>query len=288
MPHRKNGIHAAVFAAAASLAIPGAVEAREPSAAGTAIDTEHIFGFGEGSDVGAKGELEIESFTVGGFGAAAGSLGIGNETSFRYSILDGFRLSVGGLFDGLNLRGLPSPGARNGLNFSGLIAEARLNLLDWRTSPVGLTFTIDPEWRRTDPRTGRYDDNCAVTIALLADDEVIPRTLFLELNLIYSPSFLPKDGKWRRDDSFTAIVGGSYAIAPAIFLGAELRHESIAPDMFPRAHALFFGPHIFVQPARNLTASFAWAFQLPDLGASYADTANFSRYEAALRLVYGF
>jgi hypothetical protein len=292
MTLRRMAIKATVLVAAASLVIPGAVEAQEPGAAGAAsdleIDTEHIFGFGEGSDVGAKGELEVESFTIGSFGAAAGNFSIGNETSFRYSILDGFRLSVGGLFDEFNLRGLPSPGARNGWNFSGLITEARWNLLDWRTSPVGLTFTIDPDWRRTDPGSGRYNDNVAITTALLIDTVAIPGKLFVELNLIYSPSFLPLHGKWRRNDSFTAIVGGSYAIGPAIFIGAELRHENIAPNMSPGANALFFGPHIFLQPAKNVTASFAWAFQLPDLGASHADLTNFERYEAGLRVVYGF
>jgi hypothetical protein len=292
MTLRRMAIKAIVLAAAASLDIPVAAEAEQPRAGGAAseseIDTEHIFGFGEGSDVGAKGELEVESFTVGSFGAAAGNFSIGNETSFRYSILDGFRLSVGGLFDHFNLRSLPSPGARNGPNFSGLITEARLNLLDWRTSPIGLTFTIDPEWRRTDPGSGRYNDNFAITTALLIDTEAIPGKLFLELNLIYSPSFLPIRGKWRRDDAFTAIVGGSYVMAPGILIGAELRHENLAPNMFPGAHALFVGPHIFLQPAKNVTASFAWAFQLPDLAASHADLANFERYEAGLRIVYGF
>jgi hypothetical protein len=32
------------------------------------FDTEHIFGFAEGSDIGSKGELEIESVTIGSFG----------------------------------------------------------------------------------------------------------------------------------------------------------------------------------------------------------------------------
>src|SRR5215831_7800764 len=131
MTLRRMAIKAIVLVAAASLVIPGAVEAQEQDAAGAAsdleIDTEHIFGFGEGSDVGAKGELEVESFTIGSFGAAAGNFSIGNETSFRYSILDGFRLSVGGLFDDFGLHDVQSPGARNGPNFSGLITEARWN-----------------------------------------------------------------------------------------------------------------------------------------------------------------
>ena len=35
------------------------------------FDTEHIFGFAEGSDIGSKGELEIESASAPSGGVAA-------------------------------------------------------------------------------------------------------------------------------------------------------------------------------------------------------------------------
>ena|ERR1700730_17519338 len=110
----------------------------------------------------------------------------------------------------------------------------------------------------------------------------------MELNLVYSPTWLPLDGKLRRDDAFTVLVGGSYVITSGILAGAEIRHENLAPSGFPNAHALFVGPHLFLQLAKSLTASFAWAFQVPDLGTHHADLANFERYEAGLRIIYGF
>jgi hypothetical protein len=290
--HLKVAASVIVLLAASGMAMPAAAEAQESeperAAAESHFDTEHIFGFGEGSDVGAAGEFEVECFTVGIFGAAGRNFRIGNETSLRYSVFNGFRLSVGTLTDYLNLHNLRSPGARNGLNVSGLITEVRWNILDWRSSPFGVTLTVDPEWRRTDPASGRYNDNFAVTAALLIDKEVIPDKLFMELNLVYSPTFLPLTGRWLRDDSFTVLVGGSYVLTPDILVGAEIRHENLAPSLFPNAHALFIGPHLFLQVADNLTASFAWAFQIPDLGAHHADLANFERYEAGLRLVYSF
>jgi hypothetical protein len=36
--------------------------------AGTAVDSEHIFGFTEGADIGDKGESELESITIGRLG----------------------------------------------------------------------------------------------------------------------------------------------------------------------------------------------------------------------------
>jgi hypothetical protein len=282
----------ALFALVPVAVLPAAASAQEarPEHAVTKprFDTEHIFGFGEGSDFGPMGEYEIESFSVGMFGAAGSNFKVGNETSLRYSIIDGLRLSVGALTDYLNLHNLPSPGARNGLNVNGIITEVRWNIFNRLISPFGMTLSVNPEWRRTDPESGRYNDNFAVTTALLIDKEVIPDKFFMELNLVYSPFWRPVRGTWLRDDSYTVLVGGSYVITPDILVGAEIRHENLAPSGNPISHALFVGPHLFLQLGEDLTASFAWAFQIPDLGVRQLDLAKFERYEAGLRLVYSF
>lgn len=251
------------------------------------FDTEHIFGFGEGSDIGAMGEWEIESFTVGSFGAVGRDFNLANDTSIRYTITDELRFSVGALTDYLNIHD-PHLSIRNGANLSGIVAEIRWNIFNRLTSPFGMTLTVDPEWRRTDPGSGRYNDNAAITAALLIDKELIPNQLFMELNLAYAPFWRPLAGQWLRDDSFTVLVGGSYVITPNFLVGAEIRHKNFAPNGFPMAHALFVGPHLFLQLDKSLTASLAWAFQVPDFGARHADLVNFERYEAGLRLVYGF
>ncbi|MCI0465991.1 MAG: hypothetical protein L0Y57_03155 [Beijerinckiaceae bacterium] len=252
------------------------------------FDTEHIFGFGEGSDIGEEGVLEMEVFTVGIFGALGRNFSIGNGTSLRYSVTDELRFSAGVLSDYLNIHNLPGVNARNGLNVNGIFTEVRWNIFNRHAWPFGVTLTVDPEWRRTDPATGEYNDNFAVTAALLIDKEVIPETFFMELNLIYSPAWLPVSGRFLRDDAFTVILGGSYVITPEILVGAEIRHENLRPNGFSIAHALFVGPHVFLQVHETTTASFAWAFQLPDLGARHSNLVNFERYEAGLRIIFQF
>jgi hypothetical protein len=54
----------------------------------------------------------------------------------------------------------------------------------------------------------------------------------------------------------TVLVGGSYVITPDILVGAEIRHENLAPNGQPIGHALFVGPHLFPQLDEDLTASF--------------------------------
>jgi hypothetical protein len=121
----------------------------------SAFDTEHIFGFAEGSDIGKKGELEIESITIGSFGALGGYSNIDNETSLRYCVANELRLSIGSLADYFNIHNVPGLNDRSAAEFSGIITEIRWHILDWRTSPFGMTLSLNPLGRFTDPRRGK-------------------------------------------------------------------------------------------------------------------------------------
>src|SRR5580700_11231205 len=59
------------------------------------VDTEHIFGFTEGTDIGYKGEIELESTFVGRFGKLGSFAALQNETAIRYGVSDSFRLAGG-------------------------------------------------------------------------------------------------------------------------------------------------------------------------------------------------
>jgi hypothetical protein len=263
----------------------------EPARAGSppGFDTEHIFGFAEGSDIGVMGEREIESVTIGSFGAPAGGYAnIDNETSFRYGVTNDLRLSIGTLTDYFNIHDVPGLGDRSDPELSGLITEARWHILDWRTSPFGMTLSLNPQWRRTDPTSGQSSGNYAIPATLLIDKEVIPSKFFTVLNLIYMPSFLRPNGKPEHDDAFTIIAGGSYAITPNILFGTEVRHENLAQNGNLNAHALFVGPQLFVSLAKNLSAKIAWAAQIPDIAAHSLDLTSYQRHQVEFQFAYSF
>ncbi len=256
---------------------------------GENFDSEHIFGFAEGSDIGEKGEREIESITIGSFGALAGSYAnAGNETSFRYGVTDELRLSIGTLSDYFNIHDVPGFGDHSVAEFSGIITEARWHILDWRTSPIGMTLSLNPLWRRTDPNSGEKSGNFAFPVTLLVDSQVIPSKFFTVLNLIYSPSFLHPAGRREHDDSFVVITGGSYALTPNILAGAEIRHENLAQNGNLNAHALFVGPQLYLRPAEGLSIKVAWAAQFPDFAAHSLDLTTYPRHEVELALAYDF
>ncbi|MGP8191485.1 MAG: hypothetical protein ACLQLT_02470 [Methylovirgula sp.] len=252
------------------------------------IDTEHIFGFAEGSDIGSKGEREIESVTIGSFGKIGSYDNVDNETSFRYGVVDQLRLSVGTLTDYYNIYNVPGLSDRSSANFSGLITELRWNIVDRHTSPFGMSLSINPEWRQFDPTSGERSENYSVPVTLLVDKEVVPNKFFAALNLIYAPSFLHVNGGWEHDDSFMVIAAGTYAIAPNIFLGAEVRHENFAQNGYLDAHALFIGPSLFYRFSANLTAKVAWAAQIPDIGATTLDLGTYERHQVELQFAYTF
>jgi hypothetical protein len=269
------------------LSFPASSE-EEPAGALT-FDSEHIFGFAEGSDIGKRGELEIEGVTIGSFGAPHGSYSnVDNETSLRYGVTNELRLSIGSLTDYFNIHNVPGLDDRSAAAFSGIITELRWHILDWRTSPFGLTLSLNPLWRRADPTSGQSSGNYAFPVTLLADSEVIPDKFFTVLNLIYQPSFLRPNRRSEHDDSFTVIAGGSYAISPGILVGAEIRHENLAQNGNLFAHALYIGPQLFLRLGGNLEIKAAWAAQIPDIGAHTLDLADYPRHQVELQFAYTF
>jgi hypothetical protein len=222
----------ALFAPVLAAVLPAAAPAQEarPEHAVTEslFDTEHMFGFAEGSDIGPKGEWEIESVTVTGFGALDSSLNVDTAASIKYSVTNDLRLSVGPLAEYHSFRHALDLGNHSGMNFSGMFVEARWKIADRLIAPFGMSLNVAPEWRRIDSATGHTAEGYGVFAALLVDKEIVPDRFFTVLNLIYAPSLLRLSSSgWAHDDSFIIIAGGSYAISPRLLFGAEVRHELI-------------------------------------------------------------
>src|SRR4051812_49736962 len=107
MPIRSN-ICQAVFVCLAAL-LPCSVGAE-------GIDTEHLFGFMIGSDVGNVGERELQSQTTGRFARSGGSYrAIGQELELEFVPIKNFRGGVGNSFAFHYIRGGSRLGGRRPL-----------------------------------------------------------------------------------------------------------------------------------------------------------------------------
>jgi hypothetical protein len=258
------------------------------SSTGSEIDSEHIFGFSEGSDIGSQGEREIESVTIGSFGKIGNYSNIDNETSFRYGLTNQVRLSIGTLTDFYGTYNSPGLSNRSIATFSGLIGEMRVNIVDRMKSPFGMSLSINPQWRQIDPFSGETTGNYAIPATLLIDKEVISEKFFVATNLIYTPSFLRVNEMRGHDDAFTVIAAGTYALGSNIFAGMEIRHENLAQNGTFIAHALFVGPSMFYRFSQTFTAKIAWAAQIPDVGSNALDFASYERHQIELQIAYNF
>jgi len=252
------------------------------------VDTEHIFGFAEGSDIGEKGEKEVDHSSYFFTGKQGRFLAIMNETDFRYGIDNGFRASFNLLTDyhgGYDSPGIPD---RTAFAFSGLSSELDWMLLEREKAPFGLTLSFVPQWRRIDDASGVRQASFGFPIQLLADLALTPGKWFAAANLIYSPSFAQADGSWTISQPVEMSSATSFAISPEIFLGGEIRHLTQNQRGFFTEHALFVGPSVYVRLGENTNVKLAWSAQIPDETTQRIDLVNYERHQVRLQFATGF
>lgn len=244
-----------------------------------AVDTEHIFGFAEGSDIGGKGERELELTSTGAFGKPGAFAAIENEADVRYGVTDRFRASLGLLGDYHGIYASPGLDDRAAAAFSGVTSEFRYALMERDAAPFGLTLSFAPEWRRRDATSGAPLENFSLPVAALADKALIPDKLFIVANLTYTPNFSRAEGVWAVGHPLEVAAAAAYAIAPGVFVSAEARHLVQNQSGFFTGHALFAGPGVYFKIGENASFKIAWSAQLPDETSHRLDLVNYERHQ---------
>lgn len=257
------------------------------------VDTEHIFGFTEGSDIGDAGEKEAEVETFGRFGKRTG-LYAATSTAFiyKYSPADHVRIAPFIAFASHNISNVPGLDNRSQWNFEGSGAEFRYRLWDREKAPVGITLSAVPVYSRIDAGNGAPVEQYGIETSALIDKELIPNQLFGAINISYEPEWtrMRPGVEWERDSTFG--IGGALSaqIYSGFFVGGEARYfrkyEGTGLNTFA-GDALFLGPSVFAKLSKNWFASAAWNMQVAGHavgGPSNLDLTNFERHEIRLRL----
>jgi hypothetical protein len=286
--------------ALALLVSPGVAIAAQRSAAPAGeqpndkddIDSEHIFGITEGSDVGDKGEKEIEVEPFGRFGKRGGSYAAtSTPVSYKYTVIDNFRIAPVITLASHNIQNVPGLPDVSQWTLEGAGAEVRYRLLDRERDPIGMTLSIAPGRNRVDEKTGLPVEQYAIDFAALFDRALIPNRLFAALNLIYEPAWtrLRPTHEWERDSTIGIYGALSGQVAAGVFVAMEARYlrryEGIGLNAF-LGEALFAGPSLFVKLPNHWFASAAWNLQVSGHAAGETgslDLTNFERHEVRLR-----
>jgi hypothetical protein len=130
-----------------STLVPACVHAEE-------IDTEHIFGFLIGTDVGNAGEREFQSRTTGRFSKTEGTYrAINQELELEFVPTDNFRVEVGSCFAAYDINGVTGFDDRRQPDWQGVSLDLHYKWLDRNTAPFGLTLAMETHADRIDDLT---------------------------------------------------------------------------------------------------------------------------------------
>ncbi len=258
------------------------------------IDTEHLFGFMIGADVGDFGEREFQSETTGRFGKNGGRYrALGQEFELEFVPVRNVRIEVGSAFASHLIRGVPWLDDQRRLSWQGASLDLRYRFLDRETAPFGLTVATELHAGRVDETTAEAVRSFGTEFRLALDRELVPDRVIAAFNLIYEQEWtrLIGSGAMERESTAGAALGLMAQLRPGFLLGGEARYlrryEGTGLEQFA-GQALFVGPTAYFQLSKRSRLTASWSIQAwgrPEQSMARLDLVNFERHQA--RLVFG-
>jgi len=266
-----------------------------PPACGHAegIDTEHVYAFMIGTDVGQLGEREFQSETTGRFSKDSGSYrAVGQQVELEFVTIRNFRIEVGTMLAAHNIDGVPDFMDRNQLAWQRASLDLRYKFLDRATAPFGLTLAVETHGDRIDETTAARVRTVGTGVTLAVEREIVPNVV-TTLNLTYQPEWTHfADAATEEQESVVGVALGVMAeLRPDFLLGGEVRYvrkyDGIGLEELA-GQALFIGPTAYFQLSERSRLTANWSLQAwgrPAGTNAALDLANFERHQA--KLVFG-
>jgi hypothetical protein len=258
------------------------------------IDTEHIYGFMIGTDVGERGEREFQSETTGRFSRQGGSYqAVGQQVELEFVPISNFRVEVGTTLAGHNIESVPGFDDRNQIAWQGASLDLRYRFLNRDTAPFGLTLALEQHGARIDETTALRVRNYGTELTLAIERDLIPGMAVATLNLGYQPEWTHFSGEPTQQQESTLVTafGVMAQLSPNILLGGEARYfrryDGIGLEELS-GQALFVGPTAYFQLSERARITATWSVQAwgrPAGSNASLDLVNFERHQA--RLVFG-
>jgi hypothetical protein len=258
------------------------------------IDTEHIYGFMIGTDVGELGEREFQTETTGRFSRQAGTYrAVGQQLELEFVPIKNFRIEVGTTLAAHNIEQVPGFVDRNQVNWQGATLDLRYRFLNRNTAPFGLTLALESHGNRIDETSALPAHNYGTELTLALERDLIPGLAVATLNLGYQPEWTRFAGAptEERESTFAVAFGVMAQLRPGFMLGGEARYfrryEGIGLEELA-GQALFIGPTAYFQLSERSRLTATWSVQAwgqPAGSSAALDLVNFERHQA--KLVFG-
>jgi hypothetical protein len=260
----------------------------------TPIETEHLFGFTIGSDVGEAGERELEGTVTGRFAKRTGTYNAAASTaSVEFVPVKNLRTEFTGAVVAYDVTGVNGLADQRYAAFGGLSADIRYRILDRATAPFGFAVGAEPHWGRADEATGQPVNQYGVDFVAAADWEIIPDRIVAAFNLLYQPETMRSKaaGTWSQESLAGVAIGVMAQVRSGIFIGGEARYlrkyDGLGLDTLA-GQGVFIGPTIYFRISERAWVAAAWSAQVTGSATASVgslDLVNFERRQA--RLLFG-
>ena len=258
------------------------------------IETEHLFGFTIGSDVGEVGERELEGSLTGRFSKQTGTYDAGSSTmSVEFVPLPNLRTEFTGVVNSYDITGVSGLADQRYTAFGGLSADIRYRFLDRGSAPFGFAIGAEPHWGRADDITGQPGNQYGVDFVAAADWEVIPNRVVAAFNLLYQPDTMRSNltGTWSQESTAGAAFGLMAQVHSGVFVGGEAhylrQYDGFGLDSLA-GQGFFLGPTVYAKLSERAWIAVAWSAQVAGHATAVAgslDLVNFERQQ--VRLLFG-
>jgi len=258
------------------------------------IDTEHIYGFMIGSDVGDAGEREFQATTTGLFSKQAGTYqAYGQQLELEFVPVKNFRIEIGTTLSAYDIAAVPGFVDRTLAGWQGAALDLRYRFLDRETAIFGLTFALETHGNRIDETTASREQNYGTELTLAMERDLIPGLAVATLNLGYQPEWTHFAGVpvTQQDSTLAAAFGVMAQVRADFMLGGEVRYfrkyDGIGLQELGE-EALFVGPTAYFRLSERARLTATWSIQAwgrPTGTSATLDLVNFERQQA--RLVFG-
>ncbi len=262
------------------------------------LETKYLFGFTDGTDIGAEGEKEFETETTAGLGMHGGSYrAIEQELEFENVPSQYWGYEASAHFLSQRIDNVPGLDNLNQTAFSGLSWKPKFLIIGRGPgNPVGLSISVQPEWGRIDGTSGVNASVFSMETVLAADTELIPNMLYAATNLIYAPEVARGSGdqNWGRSSEFGATAAMAYRVTPKATLGGEAEYYRAYGGFGFNAldgSAFYLGPTLHIQFTPKIFLAAAWSAQVAGHAQGQLgnlDLTDFTRQRANLKLGFEF
>jgi hypothetical protein len=255
------------------------------------VETENLFAFVSGSDIGEKGERHLLFAIDGALQKREGTFrAVTPKVEFGFNPSDRLHVALELWADHFKVRGNPDFDDQNRWGGGGALEFKALLLERGKGSPVGMALVVAPHYGTSEHVSGEPADHYALEVKLIADAELVRDRVFAAVNFLYEPEKVrPRGEGWAKESLFGASAAIMARFAPAFFAGAEIQYFRKYEGYFfetVAGHALYAGPALHFHLGEHCSLSLGWAIQVAGRAAGdprSLDLVNFERQRGTLK-----